>query len=189
MRMDPWDNIGRFFRDRTTRNLFGGVCWRKLNVKSLEPEHFSQLRSDNGSHFIGEAIREFLHLISVSHTLTLAYSKQENSIVVRYNKEINRHLRALRFENLSLTDYKKSLPFVQRILNSNHSDRSKIPASQMLFGNMLNLDKGIFIPQSERSSASTPLSQYMSDLSAQSFCWGITQNWSATYDNQRTKHS
>ena len=28
----------------------------------------------------------------------------------------------------------------------------------MLFGNMLNLDEGILIPQSERSSASKPLS-------------------------------
>ena len=55
---------------------------------------------------------------------------------------------------------------VQRILISNHSDRLKISASQMLFGNMLNLDKGIFIPKSERSSASKPLSQYMRDLLA-----------------------
>ena len=125
-----------------------------------------QLLSDNGPHFIADVIREFLHLIGVSHTLTLAYSKQENAIVERYNKKINRHLRALTFENLSLTDYKKSLPFVQRILNSNHNDRLKISASQMLFGNMLNLDKGIFIPQSEHSSASKPLSQYMSDLLA-----------------------
>ena len=65
----------------------------------------------------------------VTHTLTLAYSKQENAIVERYNKEINRHLRALTFQNLSSTDYKKSLPFVQKILNSNHSDRLKISAS------------------------------------------------------------
>ena len=37
----------------------------------------------------------------------------------------------------------------------------------MLFGNMLNLDKGIFTPQSERSSAPTmELSRYMSDLLA-----------------------
>ena len=102
--------------------------------------HFSrfgaphQLRSDNGPHFIAKVIREFLHLIGVSHTLTLAYSKEENAIVERYNKGINRHLRALTFENLSLTDYKKSLPFVQRILNSNHSGRLKTSASQMLFG-------------------------------------------------------
>ena len=50
-------------------------------------QHFSrfgashQLRSDNGPHFIADVIREFLHLIGVLHTLTLAYSKQENAIV------------------------------------------------------------------------------------------------------------
>ena len=36
----------------------------------------------------------------------------------------------------------------------------------MLFGNMLNLDKGIFTPISERSSSSKPFSKYMSDLLA-----------------------
>ena len=82
----------------------------------------------------------------------------------RYNEEINRHLRTLTSENFSSTDYKKSLPFVQRILNSNYSDRLKISASQMIFGNMLHLDKEIFTPQSERLSASKPLSKYTSDL-------------------------
>ena len=67
-----------------------------------------QLRSDNGSHFIADLIREFLLLIGVKHCLTLAYSKEENAIVERYNKEINRHLRALTYDNSSLTDYKKS---------------------------------------------------------------------------------
>ena len=148
-------------------------CWRYFiiccrvsppTLRSFRSTY--QLRSDNGPQFIADVIWEFLHLIGVSQTLTLAYSTQENAIVERYNKEINRHLRALTFENLSLTDYKKSVPFLQRILNSNHSDSSKISASEILFGNMLNLDKGIFIPQSERSSASKPLSQYMSDLLA-----------------------
>ena len=123
-----------------------------------------QLRSDNGPHFIAELIREFLALIGIEHCLTLAYSKEENSIVERYNKEINRHLRALTFENLSLTDYQKSVPFVQRILNSNHSDRLKISASQLLFGNVLNLDRGIFLPVSERTSNTSRLSKHMSDL-------------------------
>ena len=101
-----------------------------------------QLRSNNGPHFIADLIREFLLLVGVKHCLTLAYSKEENAIVERYNKEINRHLRSLTYDDSSLTDYKKSLPFVQRILNSNHSDRLKISAAQMLFGNTLNLDRG-----------------------------------------------
>ena len=124
-----------------------------------------QLRSDNGPHFIADLIREFLLLIGVKHCLTLAYSKEENAIVERYNKEINRHLRALTYDNSSFTDYKKSLPFVQRILSSNHSDRL-ITAAQMLFGNMLNLDRGIFLPLEERPVSMRPLSLYASEMLA-----------------------
>ena len=55
------------------------------------------------------------------------------------------------------------MPFVQRISNSNHSDRLKISASQMLFGNMLNLDRGIFIKYPE-PLVQKPLSNYISEL-------------------------
>ena len=122
-----------------------------------------QLRSDNGSHFVADVIREFLILVGTQHCLTLAYSKEENALVERINKEINRHLRALTFENTSLKKYAESLPFVQRILNSNYSDRLKISASQLLFGNIVNLDRGIFLPQDERPT-SKPLSKHMSDM-------------------------
>ena len=67
-------------------------------------------------------------------------------------------------ENVSLKHYKESLPFVQRILNSNYSDRLKISASQLLFGNMLNLDRGIFLPKEEQIPSVKPLSKYASRL-------------------------
>ena len=107
-----------------TRDSDSGPCVSMPLALPLNHIRTGRVRSTTA-----DVIREFLHLIGVSHTLTLAYSKQENAIVERYNKKINRHLRALTFENLSLADYKKSLPFVQRILNSNHSDRLKISAS------------------------------------------------------------
>ena len=55
---------------------------------------------------------------------------------------------------------------MQRILNSNHSDRSKISAAQILFGNMLNLDRGIFLPLEERPVSIRPLSLYASEMLA-----------------------
>jgi transposase InsO family protein len=124
-----------------------------------------QLRSDNGPHFIADLIREFLSLLGTQHCLTLAYSKQENSIVERYNKEINRHIRALTYDNNSLTDYRFSLPFVQRILNSNYSDRLKISAADMLFGKIVKLDRGIFEPlQNNPLQDDVRLSTHMSKL-------------------------
>ena len=41
-----------------------------------------QLRSDRGPHFIAEVIEQFLTLVGVEQELTLAYSKEENEIVV-----------------------------------------------------------------------------------------------------------
>jgi hypothetical protein len=37
-------------------------------------------------------------LIGTEHCLTLAYSKEENALVERANKEVNRHLRAFMFD-------------------------------------------------------------------------------------------
>ena len=56
--------------------------------------------------------------------MTLAYSSQENAIVERVNKEVNRHLRALAFEIQSLEGYKKCLPFVQRIIDGSVNERT-----------------------------------------------------------------
>ena len=81
------------------------------------------------------------------------------------NKEVNRYLRALIYDNVTLDDYSTSLPFEQRILNSHHSDRLKISESQLLFGNILKLDRGIFLPLSERLATNEkPLSTRMSNL-------------------------
>ena len=124
----------------------------------------TQLRSDRGSHFVNSVIQEFLPLVGTQHCLTLAYSSQQNAIVERVNKEINRHIRSLTFETNSVDDYKSTLPIVQRILNAAYSDHTKLSASQLLFGNALNLDRGLFLTQLERPIQDQPLSAHMSKM-------------------------
>ena len=58
----------------------------------------NMIRSDRGSHFANDLIKEFLDLTGMPHNLTFAYSSQENAIVERVNKEVNRHLRGLVFD-------------------------------------------------------------------------------------------
>jgi transposase InsO family protein len=124
----------------------------------------TQLLSDRGSHFVNEVITEFTSLIGTDHCLTLAYSSQQNSIVERVNKEINRHIRSLTFESNSIEDYHLTLPIVQRILNAAYSDRTHMSSSQMLFGNAINLDRGLFLPPIERPIQGHPLSHHMSKM-------------------------
>ena len=61
----------------------------------------NMIRSDRGSHFANELTKELLDLCGTPHNLTLAYSKQENAIVERVNKEVKRHLRGLVFDKQS----------------------------------------------------------------------------------------
>lgn len=127
----------------------------------------AQIRSDNGPHFTAEVVTQFLKLVGVQHCKTLPYSSEENSIVERCNKEINRHIRALTFENNTLENYEESLPFVQRILNSNHSLKLNMSASDLLFGQMINLDYGLFLSPEERvNTEGMPLQDYMIKLLA-----------------------
>jgi hypothetical protein len=163
--------LGKFIDDTFTRwvELFHTVDATAMSAAKCLFQHFGrfgapcQLRSDNGPHFVADLITEFLALVGVEHCLTWAYSKEENAIVERMNKEINRHLRALTYDNLTLENYKDSLPFVRRIINSNYSDRLKISAADLLFGKILSLDRGIFLPK-EQNLSSKLLSKYASQM-------------------------
>jgi len=125
-----------------------------------------QLLSDRGSHFVNETISEFLTLIGTEHCLTIAYSKEESALVERQNREVNRHLRALIFDRAVIDDYKLAVPLVRRLLNTHVNSRTGISAADLLFGQMINLDRGIFLPQSTLSSTDSqrPLSTHMTKL-------------------------
>ena len=63
------------------------------------------IRSDRGPHFMNQIITEFLIRTNTPHNLTLAYSKQDNAIMERIDKDVNRHLRAFPFDSASLESY------------------------------------------------------------------------------------
>jgi transposase InsO family protein len=109
----------------------------------------NQVLSDNGTQYVNELIKEFTKLIDSEHIRTLAYSKEENSIVERAQKEVLRHLRAIIFDKNIVHKWSKCLPFIQRIINSTvESSIGTTPAS-LLFGNAINLDRGVLLPFSE----------------------------------------
>ena len=103
------------------------------------------IRSDRGSYFANDLIKELLDLTGTPHNLTLAYSSQENAIV-ECNKEINRHLKGLVFDTPSLVHYAKCTPFVQRIINSSDNKRTGASPASILFADKLDLNRGILTP-------------------------------------------
>jgi hypothetical protein len=129
------------------------------------PQH---IQSDNGSQFVNELIAELVRLIGTEHVRTLAHSKEENAIVERANKETLRHLRAMVFAVGTNVDWSMRLPLIARIMNATVHETIGITPASLLYGNMINLDRGIFLPLESQiapeHSIPTSLSQWSSDM-------------------------
>lgn len=126
----------------------------------------AQIRSDQGPQFANDIIEEFLKLIGTEHLLTLAYSSQENAIVERANKEVMRHLRAIIFKQNIIDDWQYSIPLVQRIMNASVHSSIGVSPAQLLFGNAIDLDRGILTPFHNNTSDGerVPLSDWASKM-------------------------
>jgi transposase InsO family protein len=124
-----------------------------------------QLVSDNGSAFVNETIKELTRWLGFEWTYTLAYSKEENAIVERSNKETLRHLRMILNHRKVRNQWSKFTPFVARIFNSSVKERLGVTPGTILFGNALRLDTNIFyfpkgeVPEEERPE----LSEWIAD--------------------------
>jgi hypothetical protein len=105
-----------------------------------------EILTDNGTQFVNDLTKELTALLGSRHRTTIAYSKEENSLVERMNREVGRHLRAMIFdENSSIKWGKKMLPMVQRIINATKKKSTGFSPAQLLFGEALTLDRNIFV--------------------------------------------
>ena len=101
---------------------------------------------DGGTEFSNSGIAELLAMCGIQNAKTLAYSKEENGMVERANKEVMRHLRNILFETNVTKDWEDHLGTIMKIMN--HQKRGKFfpsPAS-ILFGDVSRTDEPMFIP-------------------------------------------
>ena len=108
----------------------------------------AELLSDNGSQYVNNTIKHLAELIGTKHILTMAYSKEENALVERANKEVVRHLRAIIFEINATNDWSDRLPLIERILNTEKHSSTGVSPAKLIFGNSIDLDRGILNPLS-----------------------------------------
>ena len=107
----------------------------------------SQIVSDRGTHFTAAIIRELMTLFGTDHVLTLVASKQENAAVENANKRAQEFLRTMLFDNRIIDRWSDVLPLVQRIMMAEPNEVIGVSPAQLLFGNSIQLDRGIFLSQ------------------------------------------
>ncbi len=75
-----------------------------------------------------------------------------------------RHLRAIIFHKNMIDGWRDSLPLVQRILNASVHSSIGVSPAQLLFGNSINLDRGILFKQNLSTHELTNLSEWTSNM-------------------------
>jgi len=106
-------------------------------------------------------------LIQTEQEFATAYSKEENAIVERANKEVMRHLRAIILNQRVLKKWSSDqLPLVMRILNSKEKNDTGVFPAELLFGNTVDLGRELFRRPLKQSSRDQPivLTEYTENL-------------------------
>ena len=111
----------------------------------------SHIKTDLGSEFMNELIEQFLRMLGPEHIGTIAYSKEENSIVERSIKEVNRWIKTTSTcKRWDLDKWSAALPFTVRIHNNTVVASIQCTPHQIIFGWRFNMDRGILLPPEER---------------------------------------
>jgi hypothetical protein len=124
---------------------------------------------DGGTEFANHSIQDLFTACGVNDIKTLAYSKEENSLVERANKEVMRHLRNILFETNITTQWEQHLGTIMKIMN--HQKRGSFfpsPAS-LLFGDQFRDDEQLFLSHSKthREGGMVQLSAWASNMIVQ----------------------
>ena len=107
-----------------------------------------EIRSDNGPENANKMIKEFLDLVGTDRIETLAYSHEENSLVERANKEVNRWLRdCLYSQRKNKSEWSQMIPFVTRIHNATPISTIGCAPADIVFGRAVTGDARVFLPR------------------------------------------
>jgi hypothetical protein len=125
----------------------------------------NQLLSDMGTQYVNQIIDEIMFYMEIEKLDTLPGIHEENGIVESRNREVLRHLKAIIFHRKLKSDWSTILPLVQRILNSERMEGLSVSPAQILFGNSITLDRGMFLPFLPPTTETTPDSVKVNKLS------------------------
>lgn len=123
------------------------------------------IRSDRGSQFVNDLIADISEVMGTDQDLTTAYSKEENAIVERENKEVTRHLKAMMYDKRVYSDWSEhDLPKVMRILNSEHKTRTGVSPAEILFGNSVDLGRYLLYRPTQPPNPDRDLNEHVAQM-------------------------
>ena len=139
------------------------------------PKRFTH---DNDRILIGNIVKETITILGTKAEVSLAYSKEEQGIVERANKEVMKHLRNFIFDHMAIKSWSRYIPLVQRIMNSSTHKSTGFPPSVLLFGHALDLNRNLISDTDPIESTEISYNQWIQETKdMQLFALGLAKKF------------
>ena len=135
------DNFSRFtdmYAEKSTNAEGAADALLSFTGRYATPQRFC---TDSGTSFKNTIVKGLTERLGADHHLTTAYSKEQNGLVERQNKEVLKHLRNIIHDRRVASKWSKYLPIVQRIINTSVNRTTGVAPADILFPNGPLLDK------------------------------------------------
>lgn len=98
----------------------------------------AQITTDHGSQFVNELFTHLTERLGVDHHKSTPYSKEENGLVERANKEVNRFLRNLEFDKGIKDQWSAYLPTIMMFMNNSVKRSLGVSPNTLMFGGTMD---------------------------------------------------
>ena len=102
-----------------------------------------ELVTDQGTQFVNDTFKEYLSIAGIEKLETIPYSKEENSIVERANKEVNRHIRNVIFDTRVIDNWVDCIPIIESLFNSSAKAPTGVAPNLIIMGRIKLPEEGI----------------------------------------------
>ena len=137
------DNFSRFtdlYAEKSTNAEGAADALLNFVGRYATPQSFC---TDSGTSFKNAIVKGLTERLGADHHLTTAYSKEQNGLVERQNKEVLRHLRNIIHDRRVMHKWSKYLPIVQRIINTSVNSATGVSPADVVFPNGPTLDRSL----------------------------------------------
>ena len=100
----------------------------------------NDIQSDRGTQFINDAVEDLINQLGCRRIKTTAYSKEENAIVERSNKEVNRYKCDITQDREAVDKWSDFLPLVQRTINSSEHESIGVAPAQLVLKIVIQIE-------------------------------------------------
>jgi hypothetical protein len=124
-----------------------------------------QLITDQGTQFVNGLFKAITHHFGFHHFTSIPYSKEENGIVERANKEVNRHIRNIMFDTLLRDQWHSHLAITEHVLNSSVKEPTGVSPNTLLSGTHTGaVDEAFILHTDELSGLPLTVRQYLDNF-------------------------